>query len=86
MTIRTTADGQLVFVAQPGGSPPTEFPARSKSAAEITFENQSHDFPNRVIYRKTGPDSMLGRIEGILDGQARAIDFRFNRTPCAAAQ
>jgi hypothetical protein len=86
MTIRTTAEGQLVFVAQPGGSPPTEFAAKSKSPAEITFENTSHDFPNRVIYRRTGPDSMLGRIEGTLDGQSRAVDFKFNRTPCPSAQ
>jgi hypothetical protein len=82
MTIRTTAEGQLVFVAQPGGSPPTEFPAKSRNSTEVTFENTSHDFPNRVTYRKTGPESMLGRIEGTLDGAARAIDFRFKRAPC----
>ena len=82
MTIRTASDGQLVFVAQPGGSPPTEFPAKSLGTTEVTFENSSHDFPNRVTYRLTGPGSMLGRIEGTLDGVARAIDFRFERTPC----
>jgi hypothetical protein len=85
MTIRTTADGQLVFIAQPGGSPPTEFPVKSHAAGEVTFENASHDFPNRVTYRKTGPASMLGRIEGTIDGQARSMDFRFNRTPCPGA-
>lgn len=85
MTIRTTADGQLVFVAQPGGSPPTEFPAKSRTPTEITFENASHDFPNRVTYRRTGAGSMLGRIEGVLDGVARAIDFKFNRAPCPAS-
>lgn len=84
MTIRTSSDSQLVFVAQPGGSPPTEFPAKSLSATAVTFENTSHDFPNRVTYRQTGPASMLGRIEGTLDGQSKAVDFRFSRVPCPA--
>jgi hypothetical protein len=82
MSIRTSSDGRLVFVAQPGGSPPTEFPAVSLATTAVTFENADHDFPNRVSYRQTGPASMLGRIEGTLDGVAKTVDFKFDRVPC----
>lgn len=82
MTIRTTAEGSLVFVAQPRGVPPTEFPAVSVGPAEAIFENARHDFPNRVTYRQTGPDSMLGRIEGITDGKPLTVDFNFTRADC----
>lgn len=82
MTIRTNAEGSLVFVAQPRGVPPTEFPAASVGPAEAIFENSRHDFPNRVIYRQTGPASMLGRIEGVMDGKPLTVDFNFTRTRC----
>jgi hypothetical protein len=30
----------------------------------------------------TGPDSVLGRIEGLRDGQPRAVDFPLRRERC----
>ena len=50
-------DGKAVYVAQPGGVPPTEFVAASMTAERIVFENPTHDFPKRVIYRavRRGP-------------------------------
>jgi len=82
MAIRTAHDGRLVFVALPGGRNATEFAARSVTSSEVVFENSRHDFPNRVIYRRTGERTMLGRIEGQANGEARAVDFPFTRVPC----
>lgn len=86
MAIRTAADGRLVFVALPGGRHATEFAARSVAAGEVVFENARHDFPNRVVYRRTGERTMLGRIEGMANGEARAVDFPFTRVACAEAR
>jgi hypothetical protein len=83
MTIRTLPDGRLVFVALPGGKNSTEFTSASLTAGEVVFENAKHDFPNRVIYRRIGEKTMLGRIEGVANGQPRAVDFPFTRTACA---
>lgn len=82
MAIRTAVDGRLVFVAWPGGRNETEFPMRSMAPDEVTFESPRQAFPGRVIYRRTGERSMLGRIEGLANGVPRAVDFPFTRVPC----
>jgi len=43
------------------------------------FEDLAHDFPQRVIYRRLGPDAGTGRIEGQIGGQAKSIDFPYKR-------
>jgi hypothetical protein len=78
-------EGVVQYVAQPGGRPPTAFAAREVTDSTATFENPAHDFPQRVIYRRTGPDSALGRIEGLRDGQPRAVDFPLRRERCPPA-
>ena len=75
-------DGRLVYSAQPSGQAPAEFVADSVSGFSVTFSNPAHDFPQRVIYRRLGADSLLGRIEGIRGGQTRGVDFSYRRVSC----
>lgn len=82
MFIRTTADGRLVFIALPGGRNETEFPLKNAGADEVIFESARPAFPQRVIYRRVGERAMLGRIEGVANGAAKAIDFPFSRAAC----
>lgn len=82
MQLRAGADGRLSFIAQPQGRPPTEFRLLTQGDAEAVFENPGHDFPQRVIYRRTAPDQLLARIEGERNGKARGIDFPMQRTAC----
>lgn len=84
MTIETKADGKAVFTARTGGeAKPVEFTAIRQSAEEVVFENAAHDFPQRVIYRRTdGGKGLLGRIEGVEKGKPRAVDFPMKRVPC----
>lgn len=82
MQLRADADGQLSFIAQPQGRPPTAFKLVHPSDAEARFENPAHDFPQRVIYRRTAPDQLVARIEGERNGKTRAIDFPMQRTAC----
>lgn len=44
-----------------------------------TFENASHDFPQRIIYHFSGADSLHARIEGQVSGQVKSSDFRYSR-------
>jgi hypothetical protein len=46
---------------------------------EVVFENLTHDFPQRVIYRRSADGSVAARIEGTRNGQLRGIDFPYQR-------
>ena len=82
MQIRADADGKLSFIAQPQGRPPTEFQLLRQGDAQAVFENPSHDFPQRVIYRREAADRLVARIEGALKGKERGIDFPMQRAAC----
>lgn len=82
MQIRAEADGQLVYVAQPQGRPPTEFRLVRQGEAEAVFENPTHDFPQRVIYRRESAQRLVARIEGSMQGKARGVDFPMTRASC----
>lgn len=41
----------LVYIAQPGGGPPVEFPQSRCAAAELEFTNRAHDYPQQLRYR-----------------------------------
>ena len=70
----------LVYVAQPQGAAPTDFRCVRLAADEVVFENLQHDFPKRIIYRKTGADSLLARVEGDGSESEKAIDYRYVRS------
>lgn len=73
---------QLVYIAQPSSQAQARFAAVTVGPAEVVFENLQHDFPQRVIYRRTGDDGLHARIEGLRNGQLRGIDFAYVSVPC----
>jgi hypothetical protein len=75
-------DGRLVFIAAPSGQQGAAFPLVSAKGERLVFENTTHDFPQRVVYERTGTDGLLGRIEGTRDGTAVAVDFPYRRGAC----
>jgi hypothetical protein len=82
--IRIEARGDaIVFVAQPRGVPPTEFAAIKVEADAIVFENPTHDFPQRIVYRRAGDDRIDARIEGKIGDKARSEDWRYERVKAA---
>ena len=79
------AGDTLVYAAHPSGQAPAEFRAAPpRAGGVVTFENAAHDFPQRVIYRRAGPDSLVARVEGTRRGVVRGVDFRYRRVPCPA--
>jgi hypothetical protein len=79
MIIRRNAAGQLAFIAQPSGQAGAEFPVTELREGYVAFENDSHDFPQKISYRLAGSDSLIGRIEGTVKGKFRMIDFPYKR-------
>jgi hypothetical protein len=74
--------GRAIYHAEPSGQRPADFEARSVSDTLVMFENPTHDFPQRVIYRRRGADTLIARIEGTRNGQVRGIDFPYVRDRC----
>ncbi len=73
----------VVYVASPSSQALTEFTGRLLSDSLAVFENPGHDFPQRILYRRSTPDSLHARIEGPGDdGTETGIDFRYGRTAC----
>jgi len=71
----------LEYVAKPSGQAEATFTAPRVSANEIVFENPSHDFPKRIIYKRAG-DTLTASIEGPMNGQTRRIDFPYAKAAC----
>jgi hypothetical protein len=47
---------------------------------EAIFENEEHDFPQRIIYRMNEQKNLSASIEGTSKGKQRRIDFQFSRS------
>lgn len=43
------------------------------------FENQEHDFPQKIVYQNLGKNELLAWIEGTLNGKSRKSEFRYKR-------
>jgi hypothetical protein len=81
LQIRDTADG-VTYIAKPARQPEASFRMSSSTAEEIVFENPTHDFPQRIRYRRAGADTLHARIEGTMNGKASGIDFPYARVAC----
>ncbi|MBL8207469.1 MAG: hypothetical protein JNM09_24770 [Blastocatellia bacterium] len=81
MRIHQEADG-IYFTAQPSGQAQASFKLITLRDNMATFENPKHDFPQRVIYALNADGSLQARIEGVMNGKQRGIDFPFKRTNC----
>lgn len=68
----------VAYFAQPGGGPAVVFRASAASGTRVVFENPGHDFPQRVIYERTG-DALTARIEGRMGDREQAMDWRFQQ-------
>src|SRR5262245_44191919 len=78
------ANDTLVYEALPSGQTLTHFKAKSVAERELVFENLAHDFPQRIIYRRSGADSVIARIEGDRAGQRQPVSYPFKRAECGA--
>jgi hypothetical protein len=77
--IETTAEEpeRLSFIARPrGAAGDTAFRLVRGGSGEAIFENPGHDFPQRVIYRRSG-GRLTGRIEGVADGRPQALEWHY---------
>jgi hypothetical protein len=73
---------RLRYIAVPSGQRLAEFQGLVSNDTLVVFENPSHDFPQRILYRRITGDSVVASIEGEENGVARGVDFPMARTGC----
>lgn len=78
LEIREVEPGTLGYVAHPSGQASATFKLLRSGDREVVFENLAHDFPQRILYRRTG-DELVARVEGERNGQIRGFDFPMTR-------
>jgi hypothetical protein len=71
-------DGRLIYIAQPGGRPPTEFAMTAIEKEAVTFENPAHDFPKMIRYTLRADGRLEARVS---DRGLKAETFLFKRAP-----
>ena len=77
------SDAGVFFVSKPKENrEETLFRFKPSSTNEAAFENPDHDFPQRVIYRANGSDTLNARIEGKQNGKSSGVDFPYKRVKC----
>lgn len=67
--------GGLVYVAQPNGSPPTEFVLAEISATRAVFENPRHDFPQRIVYELSADGGLTASIGFMKGGKPQNFEY-----------
>lgn len=77
--ITTTPKG-FAYVAQPSGAPPTVFVLSDSSPTHVVFSNLQNDFPHHIRYERDG-DALKARIDGVIEGQARTVEWTFESRP-----
>ncbi len=82
MRIVQNDDSSIEFIAKPSGQEQASFKLITLEGNKAVFENPTHDFPQRVIYYTVGTDSLVGRIEGKMNGKERGIDFPYRKVKC----
>ncbi len=71
------------YIAKPSQSKSeTSFKLVKWAANEAVFENPAHDFPQRIIYKLAGTDTLTARIEGTMNGKPTGMDFPYVRGKC----
>jgi Domain of unknown function (DUF6265) len=68
-------DGGLVYKAQPGGTPPTEFVLTELTGTRAVFENPRHDSPQRIVYELSAEGGLSTSIGFIKGGSPTRFEF-----------
>lgn len=69
-------DGGLVYIAQPGGKPPTEFVLTELGTARAVFMNPRHDYPKRIAYELSAGGDLVATAGQIKGGTPQRYEFK----------
>ncbi len=68
-------DGGLIYIAQPGGNPPTEFVLTERTPSRAVFDNPRHDYPKRIVYELSAEGDLSATIGFMKGGSPRRFAY-----------
>lgn len=68
-------DDSLVYIAQPGGKPPTEFVLTELGKGRAVFKNPRHSFPQRIVYELSKEGGLTAKIGFANGGDYQPFEF-----------
>lgn len=77
-------DGGLIYIAQPGGKPPTEFVLTELDAGKgaenaprrAVFDNPRNDYPKRIVYELSPEGGLSATIGYMKGGSPRRFEWK----------
>jgi hypothetical protein len=75
LRLQAGEDDEIVYLAQPSGGAGVGFHLARSGATSATFENPTHDFPQRISYARTG-DVMVATISKMDGSHAMSWTYR----------
>jgi hypothetical protein len=75
LRVEAGEDGVPVYWASPGGGAPVGFRLVESDAHSAVFENRTHDYPQRIAYRRDGA-SLIATISAADGGNAMSWFYR----------
>ena len=87
LRIESRPDG-LYYVAIPAGKKEVAFKLTGieddKGVKVFTFIGPGEDFPQRIVYRRTGEETMFAQVAGKVGGKDKEVTYPMHRVDCAA--
>ena len=59
---------------------PVIFTSTSITNNEMIFENPTHDYPKKIIYRQITPDSLVAEVSAIVNGKEKKEQFSMKKS------
>jgi hypothetical protein len=69
-------DGGLIYIAQPGGDPPTEFVLTELTTTRAAFDNPRHDYPKRIVYELSAEGGLSATVGFMKGGSPRRFEYK----------
>jgi hypothetical protein len=81
LRIHEEADG-IYYTANPSGQAQNSFKLVKVGKGEAVFEDLTHDFPQRIIYRLEKDGGLMAIIEGVNKNALKQVKYPLHRVPC----
>ena len=75
-------DSGVVITPHPKGARSASFAPVTVERDRVVWENPTHDYPQRILYRRVAGDTLVARIEGRTPSGDRAAEWRMARVAC----